>query len=224
MYGLSGGGGQSMGGTIPTVNTATAENPHTSGAGGMAMMVAMQGALLKAQADNLNAQTKKLNSEVPVNEANVPNIKQDTSLKWQQTFEIELRNTLSEISQHVDENGKNTEGDLSQSAAVKNKLQQLMTDGIKNKLMQADIKVDDATVSKMAADISQRAQEIAISNRQVDINKMLADWNTDWTNIIGKEAVEAVGGIIKMLPIMKGLGGGPNRPPQIKGFGGKRPY
>lgn len=77
---------------------------------------------------------------------------------------------------------------------------------------------------KMAADIMQRAQEIKISGDQQKLNKMLADFNTDWGNIIGKEAVDAVGGILKMIPLSGILKGKTARPPVIQGFGGKKPY
>ena len=195
MYGMSGGGGQTVGGGMPSANVATAENPHTSS---NIMEIAQRGALMQAQIENIKADTA--------------NKEQNTAKSWQETHAIEMENLLNEIAQHVDENGKNTEGNVHNSAAVKNKLQTLLKDGIQNKLMQSNIQVNDAQINKMAADIAQRSEEVAIQSRnvsaqeqQVQINKMLAEFNTNWENIIGKEAVEAVGGLIKSLPFMKNI-------------------
>lgn len=214
MYGMSGGGGQSMGAGMPNATGGVAPDPNTRGAA--VMQIGLQGALLKAQIDNINAQTKNLN--------------QSTAKSWQETHAIEMENLLNEIAQNVDENGQNTQGNIHNSAAVKAKLQTLMGEGIRNELAKSNINLNEGQIKKMAADITQRAEEIAIESRSVSVeeqqvllNKMLAEFNTDWKNIIGKEALETVSGLIKNLPFINLLKGA-KRPPSVQGFGGKKPY
>ena len=83
----------------------------------------------------------------------------------------------------------------------------LMQNGIENRLKESSINVNDETVKKLSNDITQKVAEIAILSRsvsveeqQVQINKKLAEFNTDWKNIIGKEAIETISGLIKNLP------------------------
>lgn len=111
MYGIGGGGGQSMGAGIPSVTTATAENPKTSQGAAQAVGMGLQGALLMAQIENIKADTA--------------NKQQGTSKTWQETHKLEMDNLIQEISQATDKDGKNTEGDIQKSAAVTQMRQQI---------------------------------------------------------------------------------------------------
>lgn len=57
MYGMGGGGGQTVGGSMPSVNAGTAGDPNTRGALGMGLMQGAQLALLNAQKENIEADT-----------------------------------------------------------------------------------------------------------------------------------------------------------------------
>lgn len=193
MYGKGGAGGSTA---APVQGQMSAPSAGGQGRGegmGINVLQAAQVGLIQAQKENIEADTKKKT--------------QDTSLSWQQTHAQQMENLMTEMSQAVRPDGSNAEGHVEESAAFKAKLQTLLGEGIKNTLMEKDIQLEEGQIQKMAADIAQRAQEIAISKEQVDINKMLAEWNTDWSNIIGKEAVEAVGGLIRALPFANLLGG-----------------
>lgn len=86
MYGMGGGGGQSMGGGIPSVGGASAQSPNTAKAGGegMGIMTSAQLQLMQAQADALKAQANKTNAEIPNVSKTGANIDTDTALKDQQ--------------------------------------------------------------------------------------------------------------------------------------------
>jgi len=56
MYGMSGGGGQTVGGGMPSANTGTAPDPNTRSAN--VMGIGLQGAMLEAQIENIKADTK----------------------------------------------------------------------------------------------------------------------------------------------------------------------
>lgn len=164
------------------------------------MEVGAQLSLLKAQKENIEADTAKKLAEAP-------NIAQNEKLQWQLTWEKTMENTLKEISMAVKPDGTDAEQQIHDSAAVKSMLAGLMQNGIENKLKESSINVNDETVKKLSNDITQKVAEIAILSRsvsveeqQVQINKKLAEFNTDWKNIIGKEAIETISGLIKNLP------------------------
>lgn len=108
MYGIGGGGGQSMGAGVPSVTTATAENPKTSQGAAQAVGMGLQGALLMAQIENIKADTA--------------NKTQGTAKTWQETHALEMQNIITQIAQSNDEYGNDTKGDIHKSAAVKQKL------------------------------------------------------------------------------------------------------
>lgn len=67
MYGMGGGGGQTIGGGGPSVSGQGAQSPDTAKAsGGMGIMTGAQVELMKAQTEALKAQANKTNAEVPV--------------------------------------------------------------------------------------------------------------------------------------------------------------
>lgn len=201
LYGMSGGGGQTVGGSMPGVGGGQASDPNTRGMG-ISRMELGNLALLQAQKENIEADTA--------------NKLQDAKKTWQETHELEMRNLITEITQAVRPDGSNAEGNIHETAAVKAKLQELLGDGIRNNLMEKDIAVGQAQIEKMAADIAQKAQEIIIQQGHLDVAKLLAEFNTDWGNILGKEAINAVGGIIQLMGLKTILGGSGHK--AVEGF------
>lgn len=63
MYGMGGGGGQTTGAGMPSISTATAENPHTSQSTAAMMGMGLQTALLASQIKNIEADTKLKNAD-----------------------------------------------------------------------------------------------------------------------------------------------------------------
>lgn len=125
MYGMGGGGGttanvaagSSSGGSAPS-------NSNSQGNAGMSMNMAQMG-LLKAQTENIQADTHNKEAQAGVAEVQKPNVEQDTHKKWQETHKMEMDNLIQEISQATDDKGNNTEGDIQRSAAVKQMRQQI---------------------------------------------------------------------------------------------------
>ncbi|AXH73492.1 MAG: DNA pilot protein [Microviridae sp.] len=120
MYGMGGGGGQSTG-------SASAMPTQTSQPHGMDIMGAAQLQLLKAQKDNIDADTANKRAGVPVQGAQVPNIEADTANKQQQNLNLkaqqagqELENNLKKID--IEYQGKSLEERL---GAVSQTLRQM---------------------------------------------------------------------------------------------------
>jgi len=152
-----------------------------------------QMALMRAQTENIQADTE--------------NKKMDTTKKDEEQWGLGLDNAFKDAFQNYDENGEPTGQDVHKSVAGQQRVQEMVNTKIQGELMKQGIEVDKATINKMTQDILQRTQEIAIEGRAVSVSELLAKFNTDWKNIIGKEALETVSGVIKLLPLSRMLGG-----------------
>jgi len=131
MYGMGGGGGQTANVSTGNVGGGRAEgNSGEAMAGaGMGMMGAAQLRLIEAQKENIEADTANKKADIPVKGAQVPSIEQGTKTaaqeekkKWEETREINMRNLIEQVAQNVDMNGKDAEGNIQNSAAVKERL------------------------------------------------------------------------------------------------------
>lgn len=111
LYGIGGGGGQTVGAGAPGVS-ANAPSGGNQGSGmGISMQEVVQTRLMEAQAKKIEAETE--------------NLQQGTKKTWQETHKLEMDNLIQEISQNVDKDGKNTEGNIHNSAAVTQMKQQI---------------------------------------------------------------------------------------------------
>lgn len=240
IYGMSGSGG-----TTSNINTGNVQGQSAASTGGEYSQFAQQGMqlqLLKAQKDNIEADTANKiaeNPNVPLKGENIvadtKNKNMDTTKKDQEQYGTGLVNSLMEYLQSTDKGGNNVNINESMAAErYKEETGKILDERTKigaeivkyeveNRLNEAKIKLTEAEVNKIAADIIQRAQEIVIKEGHLNVDRLLSGFNTDWTNIIGKQALETIGGIIQLLPLGRILRGS-NRPPTIQGFGGKRPY
>lgn len=108
MYGMGGGGGQSSnvsaasGGAPSMADTSS----DSQGVVGMGIKSGMEMQLMKAQKDNIEADTANKRSQVPVNEVKVPNINKDTELKGAQEQSIGLDNALKALINSTTKDGK----------------------------------------------------------------------------------------------------------------------
>lgn len=182
MYGKGGSGGVTA--SAPgqgQVNSAQAASNYSNTTNMAAAGMGMQLELMKAQKENIEA---------------------DTQTKIADAEGKNLENALTAYLQGTDEEGNDiTTGEKNEnrSIAVQEKVQYLLGTKITNDLNKSNQNVNAATINKMTADIMQRAKEITIAQGHLDVAKLLAEFNTNWGNIIGKEAVETISNIIQSL-------------------------
>lgn len=181
MYGMGGGGGVTTGQASGHVQTGSA--PKGGGeAIGMAMSApqAAQLALLGAQKENIEADTKVKESQVPKTDAETKSILQDVEKK---KLEVELmgksmkdqleiiNNTYAKGLKEIDilENTRAL-GTMTREDAVK-KLQAEVADTLVSaKLKESNISKNDAEIAKMASDIAQGLTRLSIENKNADAN------------------------------------------------------
>lgn len=193
MYGGKGGGGASVATPQPgSVNAPTAAANYGNGGQAAAMGMGLQLELLKAQKENIEADTK--------------NKEMDTTLKDQTQYSVGLQNAIENYVREFDQDGNRVELMSQTSIKVQQKIaelkiaaEQAIGQEITNRLNESQIHVNEGVISKMAADITQRAREITIAEGHLNIAKLLAEFNTRWENIIGKEAVQTIGQILQGL-------------------------
>lgn len=128
MYGMSGGGGTTVGGGGAGVSGAAASGSSGQGmtGAGMGLMMNAQVELLKAQKENIEADTAdKLGSA-----GNRPkigkNLDSSSNLMNQQAWEVGLRAALEDILQQTDEKGEYVGGGTTESVAAKNRIAELL--------------------------------------------------------------------------------------------------
>lgn len=194
LYGMSGGGGQSMGAGMPGISTATAENPKTSQGTaammGMGLQAAAQVSLLQAQKENVEAQTENL-------KAGTGKTKQDEKLSWEQTHKAEMDNLVQEIAQNTDSKGKDTEGDIQKSAAVAQMRQQIAETAKRIELLREEGETQDEMQKKI--------------NNETQLLKNEIDWQA--LDITGDNAGSVIEKVMKLIVGFitgaKGLKGSP---------------
>lgn len=167
MYGMGGGGGQTVGGGMPSVGAGTAHDPNTRGAiNGMGIL---QGAMLAAQIENIKADTK--------------NKLQGADKGWQETHKLEMDNLIQEISQNVDKDGKNTEGNIHNSAAVTQMKQQIEETAKRIELLKQQGLKEEEMTEKI--------------NKEIKLLQAEIDWNA--LEIKGDNIGKIIERIIKLI-------------------------
>lgn len=194
-YGMSGAGG----------GTTAVQTGHQQGNSNIAPM---NNPMDIAQIMLLEAQRKKI-------EAETNNLNMGTTKLDQEQYEIGLRNAIERFMQGYNEYDEPTDnyGDTIRGKMI---LQDLIAKEIGNQLTAKGVQVGQADIEKMTKDIIQRGEEIKIQQGHLDVAKQLANFNTDWSNILGKEAVQAIGGIIQLFGLKKVIGGAGHK--AIEGF------
>jgi hypothetical protein len=203
IYGMGGAGGQSS-----NVSTGNAQGGQAGEKGREAteiMGMALQNQLLQAQKENIEADTA--------------NKKADTGLKGEQGEEINVRRYAAQLEnsarnyfQQYDEEGNNVD-DMKDSiegkmkiSELKAKMQEAVNMEIEGRLKEAGIKVDEATVKKLQADIIQRAEEIrqkwkglTLQEREIKVKEELQKFETEWDKQLGTAGVNSLGIILNKL-------------------------
>lgn len=206
IYGMGGAGGQTA-----NIDTGSASGGSTPAEGRGAFDIASiaQLQLLQAQKENIEADTK--------------NKEMDTTKKDQEQYGQGIENAFNMWLQSTDEQGNDTNTDIHLSIAGKQKIEELrktaqeaLNEEVKTRLNEKGIQLDEATINKMTADITQRAQELKLMERNTAVAELLAKFNTNWGNIIGKEALETLKGVIQLLPLGRIITGAKATP--VQGF------
>ena len=213
MYKGNGASGQT---TVTPGNVSAGQGRNTGGENQdiLGMMMA------DAQIENLQADTKlktananktagvdteKGKAEIGLIQVNTELNKLNLNME-QRTLEDKVAMIATEaiISQEKAwQEGNNThiKAETMQAEIDKIKAEAINT-AIEGDLIRKEIELGTAQIEKMAADIVQRAQEIMIKKGHLDNETLIREFETDWGNIIGKEAVSVVGGILQSAPIM----------------------
>ncbi|AXH76994.1 MAG: DNA pilot protein [Microviridae sp.] len=237
MYGMGGGGGQSTGQTGSNVSGGNAPQGGREIAEMMGMGMQMQ--LLKAQKENIEADTKNKEADTankPIQGANIGyqnalligqkelqnlDLKVNEQTLWERINEIVSR-SIEQQEKGITAGVERYINQETQFAEIEKIKSEALSAAVEKRLLDEKVELTKAQIKEIAESLKQGWEGLRISNEQVKLNRLLAEFNTDWSNIIGKEAVEAIGGLIKVLPFAKILKG--TRPPEIKGFGGKKAY
>jgi len=170
MYGMGGGGGQ-------TVDIAPGQvtGGHASGNSGEAMgmgMMAAQMGLLKAQKENIEADTANKTADVPVKGATEKNLKADTENKYLQGEILQIagsvsRQTINEQMKHWENLIKQEEANIKQTQLANNLSEKQLNDKVE--MLKKQIATEAAKVAMINSDI----------NRNKVLNKVSdAQWQT----------------------------------------------
>lgn len=188
MYGMGGGGGQTVGASMPGISGGTASDPNTRG--GMGMMDVANVALIDAQKRLIEAEIKSK--------------EQGTAKTWQETHELQMKNLITEITQAVKPDGSNAQGNIHESAAVKATLAE--------KLMSS--KALDEIAKKIELLREQGETEDQIQKKLTNETQLLKN-EIDWQalDISGDNVGSAIEKIIKMvIGVITGAKGLKNTP------------
>lgn len=241
MYGMGGGGGSTVGGGMPSPPGAMAQDPNTRAATGMGLMQGAQIALIQAQKENIEADTKNKLAEVPVKDATVPNIKQDTLNKEKQFSEIEARiqniaqDTMKKVNEVEQLRIANKINDKSADDQIKQMKYDAIGSMLQNFLTKAQIGKTSAETKNIKEDTKLKTEQIDMVKRQVvnmvsenmrewdkmpmnermlRVQEKLQEWNTD----VDKFTVEQITKLLSMGTIGGLLEKTPGHNP-VKGFG-----
>lgn len=186
MYGTGGAGGSTAAAMAGNVGQASAD-AKPGGHTGMAMMMPAQVRLLEAQARNLDADTaKKSGVETQLGNTTIEKLKADTSNTKVKTALDKLQLHINEITQEdvtdiMSLNAQKIQQEVFQlqnatdiSDTTKQTVIQTVKQAYINAQMQemaikAGIKLTEAQINKLAADIEQRGWELAIQEFKAEI-------------------------------------------------------
>ena len=218
IYGMGGAGGQSTGSSNASVSGGGAP----SGGGEIMGMTgnAMQMALLKAQKENIEADTQKKKADAALTSgAQTDNVQADTIWKGVKTeldqLQLELgtnsyKANLARIKYETDKALQELNILKNDAVISENTWQDKITQigaeavgvGIRNELMKtqgdkvrSDIEVNNATIQNWLVQQAQGWSRLNIEQQNTEINRLLMEFNTS----LSREALGAVGGIISTI-------------------------
>lgn len=226
MYGH---GAQSGSTAVSTAQGQGAPNEATKGVNmAESLGMGMQMELLKAQKENIQADTEKKK----IDAAKTAGIDTDLDKAQLELVNLDIKvneNTLWErineiVSRSIEQQEKGVQAGVEREVAEATKEDQIkkvkaeaVNLGIQKLVMEKGLELTQAQIDKIAMDIVQRAEEIKIQQGYLDIEKFVSGFNNDWGTIIGRGAVDAIKGLIQMLPFMKFLPKQQGRT-EVKGF------
>lgn len=216
MYGMGGGGGQSN--SVATGSVAHGGGPSTGGELQAVMGMGMQLQLLKAQKENIEADTelKKAN-------ASTSNVQTEVLKVTNELQKIDLTvnketvwSRINEIaSKAIEQQEKGIQAGIQteiQRETVNDNITRIKAEainvGIQKSVMESGIEVNKAAISKMAADIAQRGQEIDIKTFEAEFKANFPGVGNVTGNLL-QQMTEEINKIMK-----KTTGITPNTKPQ----------
>lgn len=239
LYGISGGGGQTTGQATGAVSAGEAVKGGPEMTAGMGIMSNAQLALMNAQKENIEADTKNKRAEKPVKDATVPNIEADTRGK---NLDNELKAVQASVArQTIMDAMKTIENAAAKGTEEINalKLQNKLSEAQFNDKMVhlkqqiAEIAVRKALMNAQQANTQQdtknKIQEVLESQQRIKtmVGQLMIAWDdrsdrSGESNMrIGQGNEDQDWDFIKgalptfLLPIGKGFGGGGT---PIRGF------
>lgn len=188
MYGMGGGGGQSMGAGAPNVGGANA--PVGGGEAQAAMGMGIQMRLLEAQRANIEANTEKTkieagkiqgadtmeaNSRTSLNQIHQDiaaidlEIKQKTVPEAINTIQITMQKASEDFDRMVRENAI---GQATYEAQIEQAQANLIKTGLENALIKTQTRLGEYQIKKIIADVQQAWAHIDIDKQQLIINRI----------------------------------------------------
>lgn len=225
MYGGTGSGGTTSTSTAGGIQSGTPNKP--SEVMGMGIQMASQLALMNAQKENIEADTRNKIADAKVKGVTVPNVEADTSNKQQQTKLAEYNTQIAKIRSEIETEGKSLQlGTLNQmwnklkadtglAEASKAKIEQeIINLGVTRILMnsnilknQADVELNKAKIDEISAKIAQGWKGLELEGSRVGQNASQIAINAAQLglNAIKNEFETGTGAEVKRL--LDGIGG-----------------
>lgn len=202
MYGGGGAGGSTMGGGQAGNVTGGMGDPRAGGGyTGMNIMMPAQVRLMEAQARNLDADTaKKSGVETQVltteNELKQLDLKVNQKTLWERINEIVSR-SIEQQEKGVIAGQQRHIGEETVPDRIKQIKQEAINTGIQAEVMKQGIKLSEAQINKLSADIVQRGMEIAINQFIAETNANQPELSKVIGNILNatKAQIEKIMGI-----------------------------
>lgn len=161
MYGMGGGGGQSIGGGMPSVSGGGAQSPGTSkaAANGMGILTSAQIGLINAQADAAKSQAELNRSQVPNQPLTGENIKSDTALKNTQAQSI-TQGIQNQKAQQLLTESQTKAVNLANDITAASKYDQIATYGANLEKTINEVKTGLAESQVAEATVNEKIQQI----------------------------------------------------------------
>lgn len=189
MYGMGGGGGQTVGGGAAGVSAPNASSQSQGEMMGM-MMQAANIELTKAQTEKTKAETVKTSgidtieagTRVKLNQVNADiatieqNIKSQTQEETIRTIGLGMQQAAQEFDKMVRENSI---GQKTYEEQIKQVQANLIQTGLENALLKAEKKLTDRKVYQIAEQIAQGWKGLSIEEQNAVTNRLNAQTNYD---------------------------------------------
>lgn len=204
MYGMGGGGGQSMG--TPNANVTGAEAPKGGGEAmaGMGIMSNAQLALMNAQKENIEADTANKKAETGVKEVQKPNIEIDTYGKQIQntvaagTIEARIQQETEKLGILESQNKLDANTRLDKQLQIANQAIQTGLENIgqdvKNEQLREQINKTKQDIKESIARIAQGWKDLDLKEVDLAIKQFLAEYTANHPEL-GK----VIGGTIQRI-------------------------